>query len=241
MVASGFDDRDRASAAPPEPSAATPTRTERTRQSLMRSAERLFAERGVQSVSLREIAVAAGQRNHSAAVYHFGDKRELIECVLERHSDPLQAGWLKELSRLDQANVGSVAELVAIMVRSIVAKLDDADGGREYLAICAELISNRAYPILQMRVSRGPGALEIGRRLAAQVAHLPMELTVLRMTRLAAVLYSSISEYARMSETSSETTRDALVEDLVGSMVALITYGQPCAAEPTQPSLRRAR
>ncbi len=45
---------------------------------------RLFAERGVDGVTVREIAEAAGQRNHAAVGYHFGSKEALIqELVLD--------------------------------------------------------------------------------------------------------------------------------------------------------------
>jgi AcrR family transcriptional regulator len=47
------------------------------------AAEQPFAENGVDGVSLREIAVAAGQRNNSAAQYHFGTKQGLVEAVFD--------------------------------------------------------------------------------------------------------------------------------------------------------------
>src|SRR5688572_11521762 len=83
----------RSAKAPAKRQADTPTE-------LLRAAERLFAARGVDSVSLREIAAAAGQANHSAALYHFSNKRELINELLVRHSDPIQAAWLVTLDHL---------------------------------------------------------------------------------------------------------------------------------------------
>ena len=53
------------------------------RSALIEAAERLFAERGVEAVSLRDVSAAAGQRNHSAAQYHFGDRAGLIAAVYE--------------------------------------------------------------------------------------------------------------------------------------------------------------
>ncbi|MES2034586.1 MAG: helix-turn-helix domain-containing protein [Pseudomonadota bacterium] len=45
---------------------------------------RLFAQRGVDGVTVREIAEAAGQKNHAAVGYHFGSKEALIrELVLD--------------------------------------------------------------------------------------------------------------------------------------------------------------
>ena len=43
-----------------------------TAERLLLAAERLFAARGVDGVSLRQVNVEAGQRNLSAAHYHFG-------------------------------------------------------------------------------------------------------------------------------------------------------------------------
>src|SRR5262245_66330191 len=54
-----------------------------TRRQLILAAERLFAERGLAGVSLREINVAAGQRNTSAAHYHFGSKEALVEAIFD--------------------------------------------------------------------------------------------------------------------------------------------------------------
>jgi AcrR family transcriptional regulator len=46
-------------------------------------AEELFGSRGLNSVSLREIAAAAGQRNNSAVRYHFRDKDGLIDALMD--------------------------------------------------------------------------------------------------------------------------------------------------------------
>ena len=43
-----------------------------TRDQIIRAAEELFAARGIDSVSLREINRAAGQSNTGAVQYHFG-------------------------------------------------------------------------------------------------------------------------------------------------------------------------
>src|SRR4051795_6542335 len=59
------------------------TRGDDTRTALVETAERLFAERGIESVSLRDVCAAAGQRNHSAAQYHFGDRAGLVAAVYD--------------------------------------------------------------------------------------------------------------------------------------------------------------
>ncbi len=55
-----------------------------TARQMLDVAERLFAEKGVEHVSLREIITASGQRNLSAARYHFGSREQLIGLLLAR-------------------------------------------------------------------------------------------------------------------------------------------------------------
>ena len=55
-----------------------------TRDKLVAAAERLFAERGANNVSLREINRAAGQKNVAALHYHFGSRRALMLAIFER-------------------------------------------------------------------------------------------------------------------------------------------------------------
>ena len=45
-----------------------------TRELLLNTAERLFAEHGVAAVSNRQICEAAGQGNNYAIGYHFGSR-----------------------------------------------------------------------------------------------------------------------------------------------------------------------
>jgi AcrR family transcriptional regulator len=43
---------------------------------------KLFAERGVDGVTVREIATAAGQKNHGAVGYYFGSKEALVREII---------------------------------------------------------------------------------------------------------------------------------------------------------------
>jgi AcrR family transcriptional regulator len=55
-----------------------------TANQLLDVAEQLFAERGIEAVSLREIGRIAQSRNTSVANYHFKDKTGLVHAVLDR-------------------------------------------------------------------------------------------------------------------------------------------------------------
>ena len=197
-----------------------------TRLALMRAAEQLFAQQGVDRVSLREIAIAAGQRNVSAATYHFGSKRELIEAILERHSIPVQDTWAPALAADPEHRLG-LHELLELLVKPMVAKIDDADGGRCFLELSAELVASRSFPIMGMRVATTPGTREMARRIAEHGAVVPPMIRVIRSTRLAGVLFGSIGDYLRLSNNGVEIPREQFVSDLVHALVGLARAEAP--------------
>lgn len=61
-----------------------------TRERILDAAERLFAESGYSNVSTRQIADEA-RSNIAAAHYHFGSKEGLLQAVLERRLDGINA------------------------------------------------------------------------------------------------------------------------------------------------------
>ncbi|MGW1996704.1 TetR family transcriptional regulator [Embleya sp. NPDC001921] len=73
---------------------------------MIEAAERLFAERGINGVSLREIGAQAGQRNTAAARYHFGSKEALVDAVFRHRMEPVNARRLAMLDELDRAGRG---------------------------------------------------------------------------------------------------------------------------------------
>jgi AcrR family transcriptional regulator len=88
------------------------------RAQIVDAAERLFGERGIAGVSLREVGAAAGQRNNSAAQYHFGDKDGLVGAIFERRMTPIDRRRRAMLAESD----GSIS----FLVRSIVEPLHRA-------------------------------------------------------------------------------------------------------------------
>ena len=93
-------------------------RGELARAALLDAAERLFAERGIEAVSLRDVSAAAGQRNHSAAQYHFGDRRNLVAAVFERR---MRVVGERRHALLDALTVeGRTADVTGIVAAIVV-------------------------------------------------------------------------------------------------------------------------
>ena len=116
-------------------------RPDATKDRLIRAAEELFAERGVEAVSLREIGRAAGARNIAAAQYHFGDRAGLVAAILQKHIPGTSARRHALLDDYEARGSVDQRELVGALVRPLAAKLSDEDGGGHYLRIYAELVN----------------------------------------------------------------------------------------------------
>jgi AcrR family transcriptional regulator len=115
-----------------------------TRARIMRAAEQLFAARGIEGVSLREINRVAGQSNTGAVQYHFGDREGLLKGVIERHRRDTEPRRHALLDQYEEAGVDDLRALSAALVLPLAAKLSDADGGRAYLQIAAEFYGRPA-------------------------------------------------------------------------------------------------
>src|SRR3984957_2107685 len=61
-----------------------------TREAILSAAERLFAERGMDAASNRQIREAAGQGNNAAACYHFGIRTDLLRAIESKHRVPIE-------------------------------------------------------------------------------------------------------------------------------------------------------
>lgn len=116
---------------------------ENTRRQLILAAEQLFAESGIDAVSLRQINVAAGQKNSSAAHYHFGSKEALILSIYQNRMRSVNAIREQHLRQMEDAGTtGDVRALVEAIVLPIVAEIDaDASGGH-YIRFMAQAMGH---------------------------------------------------------------------------------------------------
>jgi AcrR family transcriptional regulator len=119
---------------------------------LIRAAERLFAERGSDDVSLREINAAAGATNASAIQYHFGDRRGLVRAVLAKHDVAIERRRHELLDAYEAQAAPDIRALAVALVDPLAAELS-TDGGPGYLQLLSDLY-NRPNP------SFDPGSMD---------------------------------------------------------------------------------
>lgn len=108
-----------------------------TRLRLIEVAERLFAERGVNGVSLREIGAEADQRNTGAVRYHFGSKAGLVDAVFRHRMEPINERREAVLAALDAEGRGAdVRGLAEAFVHPLSEQLGDVGRPSWYLRFC---------------------------------------------------------------------------------------------------------
>jgi AcrR family transcriptional regulator len=108
------------------------------RDEILRSAERLFAEHGVDGISLREINRAAQQRNATAIQYHFQDRDGLLLAVVDRWVTRLASDVQRRLDELDETS-SDPASVVRCLVEPMFG-LADLPGGADFLRIAAQIL-----------------------------------------------------------------------------------------------------
>jgi AcrR family transcriptional regulator len=196
--------------------------SEDTRLALIRAAERLFAERGIDAISLREVSAEAGQGNNSAVSYHFQSREGLIDAILERHSIPIHNRWDAQLDLLERQNAVTLRLLVEMLTLPIVGKLDDPDGGWAYLSIAAQLSVNPRMPLVHRPVGMRPPVLRlIGSMMPFTRA--PFELLAYRFERISSTIYTSAVIFHRIAvESGSAFPRAAFESDLVDALTLAI-------------------
>ena len=114
-----------------------------TRNRVLDVAERLFAERGLDAVSIRDITREA-EANLGAINYHFGTKDGLITAVLERRMAPLTEQRLKSLDAIEAAAKTSPPNLEAVLEAvfrpAVEQAMDPKRGGPTFSKIMARVL-----------------------------------------------------------------------------------------------------
>jgi AcrR family transcriptional regulator len=95
------------------------------REKLILAGERLIAQQGLEGLSLRKVNLAAGQKNTSAALYHFGNKQGLLLAIFDyrlEHVDQRRHILLDE-------DESTVSALMRAWILPDIEEINEAEGG----------------------------------------------------------------------------------------------------------------
>jgi len=150
---------------------------EAVREALLDTARRLFLAHGFASVSIRQIAAAAGS-SPATVHYHFGDKLGLYRAMLETAMAPVVAALqrLADPARAEQLDVADVVRLYTRMlatnpvVPALIVQEVLAEGGRfreQFIEHFAGRLAPLFIAIMHREQARGALRSDLDPRLAA--------------------------------------------------------------------------
>ncbi|WP_299692223.1 TetR/AcrR family transcriptional regulator [uncultured Tateyamaria sp.] len=134
-----------ADAGPRKPGRPKGGRSDQTREIILDAAERLFADRGYDGTSIRDVASGCGLQIHSIG-YHFGPKESLFDAVVGRRAE-IMTRLRREALDASRKKAGAqtipVRELIRSYVGPFIKSASHGDPGwRNYAALMGRLANS---------------------------------------------------------------------------------------------------
>ena len=202
-------------------------RGEDTRHAILDAAERLIAEQGVR-VPLRDIALAAGQRNNSAVNYYFRNRQDLVDAIVVRRLEPMENERRLMLQRLDGHDRADVDVLLRIMVLPLL-HVDSAYYARflhaaaHYLRTDADQTPDSVWPDVMDGLARAVPTTDHARRHR-------------RVGAVATAMFALLAD--REHRAQSEPDAAATAEELIAMLGAMLTAPFPAPPAGSNPPRR---
>ena len=209
-----------------------------SRDRLLLAAERLFAERGIDGVSLREINQAAGQKNISGLQYHFGTKTNLLAAVWEHRLpeiDARRAAMLDEMKRT--GGMSDLRQTLTAMVVPFVEQLDSGSNKRFYVRFVAQLYS---HPLIREADFTSPGYRETYRAAERLLeAKLPAKLARQRLALLVGHMIHALADLESRLVKQGRITTPERVQLFVNDLLDTVVGGLTAPVSPATAALLR--
>lgn len=182
---------------------ATPSRTSRsaaTRRTIIKVALRLFADQGIDGVSLNDINKAAGQRNKNATHYHFGSKEGLLQAILDEHEPAIAERRDQLLDQFATEDDLSLRKVLRAIIQPMAEKLDDPNGGADFVRFSSHLVVSHTLAAMQMATPtfRIASVQRFADAIEAHLQALPPAVKVQRGLLLGIFLTHSMAEHSRL-------------------------------------------
>ena len=205
-----------------------------TRDRILRTAERLFAERGFNGVSVRELAAAA-QVNIASIGYHFKSKEGLLSEVYRRHCEPMIEERLRGLEASSRLRgKAKVAAIIEAFIRPALAQVE-AEDGETFIRLRA-VLSGENSELLEKLVAENfdQSSTAFIDELCACLPHLTRTDVCWRFHFLLGTIYYTAAGPHRISAFSNGRCDPANTEDVIKELIPFMT--RAFQAPPTRPS-----
>ncbi|MEW9548296.1 TetR family transcriptional regulator [Nonomuraea sp. NPDC050783] len=214
-----------------------------TREQILATAERLFAEHGVFAVSNRQVSEAAGQGNNAAVGYHFGTKADLVRAIVRRHAagiERIRRAMLADARRAmlaDAAGSGEVRDWVACVVRPLTGHLESLGTPTWFARFGAQLMTDPALrDVMIEHALTSPTLVEVLGGLDRCLPGLPPEVRAERRQMTSHLMVHVCAERERALAEGLPTPRatwDGTASGLIDAITAL--WAAPATPQPVTP------
>jgi AcrR family transcriptional regulator len=157
---------------------------------LIYAAEKLFAEHGIASVSLRQINQAAHHKNIAAAHYHFGSRDGLVKAVLHHRWHRLDRRRGEMLHRESQRK--DIRFYLECFIEPMTEELAPRAEGNHFLRFVQQYESYVGDYEFARRFS--PVGVQIYACIERLISYLPKEVLSLRMGYLINIVHSVLAK-----------------------------------------------
>ena len=201
------------------------------KEAIVEAATVLFAERGVDGVSLGEIHRASGHRNRSATAYHFGGKDELVRALLTEIVVDHDQVRVERFDALDRE--GGPATLRQVLEASVSPLVDDLAerSTRLRVRMMANLVVDERYMGMTQEVMRSlPGLGRSTGQIVAHLGHLPDELRDERIVLATTFGLQAFADQARLMDNPAggrRLSRDVFAAHVVVLLEAMLMAPLP--------------
>jgi AcrR family transcriptional regulator len=196
-----------------------------TRLKLITAAEKLFGEKGIHGVTLKEINAAAGQRNESALHYHFGSKSALVEAILLQRATYIDEVRQERVEALLKAgNEGDLSAVLRATFLPMTDLLAHEDGVR-FVRFLAQVLNDPDFDLPDM-ATRGklPGVTQANALLIAALGDIAPEIAIQRQRFLIEMMINSLATWTQHHDPVEETmARELFVANLFDSIEGFLT------------------
>ena len=208
-----------------------------TKEQIVRAAERLFADRGIEGVSLRQIGAAAGNGNNSAVQYHFGSKDQLIQAIFTCRLPRLHE---RRMLLIAERRPDDLRSWVECQLRAVMEQSEQP--GSHYLSFIAMLQQHGRRDVFQ----RLPEELRestrtFHERLGFLLTHVPEPLRTHRIAQAMIFIVHAAADRERARANGQHVLPFAvevtdLIDGMVGFLEAPVSPAARTALDDTDPA-----
>ena len=202
-------------------------------EALLNAGEKLFAVRGIDAVSMREIAREAGHRNNSALAYHFGSKEELVYQIIRRRmtaTDKKRGALLDEIEAANRQN--DVRALAEALVRPLATNLL-AGRTTRYLRVLAAAQAHPGIDLVAATRDLGQdGFSRVFAHLREQLPGVPEIILRQRFLSMVSFMIFSLADFERIKARHKKGKRKFNIDRAVENLIDMVA-----GALSTAPSL----